>query len=136
MRDPSAAYDELVRRERETALLGSCAALLDWDHQTYMPPKGGAHRAEQLALLAGLIHQRATAPEIGELLGGLEGSDLVADPLAPPAVNLRELRRDYDRATRLPQRLVEELARVTTLAHDEWVVARRAADFARFRPWL
>src|SRR5262249_8846815 len=39
-------------------------------------------------------------------------------------------------ALRLPRCLVEELARTTTLAQQEWDAARRAADFARFRPWL
>jgi carboxypeptidase Taq len=51
-------------------------------------------------------------------------------------VNVRELRRSYDRATKLPRELVEELARVTSLAHGEWVEARKGSDFARFRPWL
>src|SRR5439155_22340567 len=63
-------------------------------------------------------------------------SALLADPESPAAVNVREIRRSYDRATRLPRRLVQELARVTTLAHHEWAIARWKADFARFRPWL
>jgi carboxypeptidase Taq len=49
---------------------------------------------------------------------------------------VREWRRLYDRAVRLPRSLVEETARVTTLAQQEWAAARRAADFASFRPWL
>ncbi len=96
------AYADLIRREKEAALLGSCASLLDWDHQTYMPSKGAAHRAEQLGLLAALVHRQATAPEIGECLARVEGSDLVADPASPAAVNVREIRRSYDRAVRLP----------------------------------
>src|SRR5579871_3023727 len=131
-----AAYDELQRRAREEALLGSCAALLGWDEDTTMPPGGAGHRAAQLALLAGLSHDRAVDPRVGELLAGVESSDLVADPLAPAAVNVREWRRLYDRAVRLPRSLVEEAARVTTLAQQEWAAARRQADYAPFRPWL
>jgi carboxypeptidase Taq len=131
-----AAYDELRRRAREEALLDSCAALLGWDEETYMPRGGAAHRAAQLALLAGLSHDRAVDPRVGELLTEVEGSDLVADPLAPAAVNVREWRRLYDRAVRLPRSLVEETARLTTLAQQEWAAARRSADFAPFRPWL
>ena len=37
---------------------------------------------------------------------------------------------------RLPRALVEELARTTSMAQSEWVAARAASDFARFRPWL
>jgi carboxypeptidase Taq len=131
-----AAYDELLRRAREEALLESSAALLGWDEETYMPRGAAGHRAAQLALLAGLSHARAVDPRVGELLAEVEGSDLVADPLAPAAVNVREWRRLYDRAVRLPRSLVEEIARVTTLAQQEWAAARREADFAPFRPWL
>lgn len=130
------AYAELIRRVKAIALLNSCASVLHWDHQTYMPAKGTAHRAEQLALLAGLSHQQFTAPEIGELLSRAEEGSARREPRSALAVNLREIRRGYDRATRVPPALVEELARTAALAHDVWVDARRASDFERFRPWL
>jgi carboxypeptidase Taq len=116
--------------------LASCGTLLEWDEDTYMPPGGVEHRGNQLALLAGLHHQKATDPRLGELLTELEGSQLTDDPQSPSAVNIRDLRRSYDRLCRLPRRLIEELARITTLAQHEWARAHREADFARFRPWL
>ena len=131
-----AAYSELIGRVREESLLASCADLLAWDEETYMPRRGAAHRSEQMALLAGIVHDRAADPRIGELLAAVEGSPLVADRDTPEAVNVREIRRDYQRAARLPRRLLTDLARVTTLAHHEWAFARRDADFARYRPWL
>lgn len=130
------AYAELIQRAREETLLASCATLLEWDEETYMPPAGLEHRGNQLALLAGLHHQQATDPRIGELLAELEGSALVLDPASVASANVRELRRTYERLTRLPRRLVEELTRTTTLAQHEWIIARQQADFARFRPWL
>jgi carboxypeptidase Taq len=117
-------------------MLSSCADVLEWDEETCLPRAGVAHRSEQLALLAGLLHDRSTDPRVGELLGILEGSDLVADPESPTAVNVREIRRDYDRERRLPRRLVEESARVTALAQQAWVGAREAVEYERFRPWL
>jgi len=129
-------YAELIRRVKAIALLNSCGSVLHWDHQTYMPAKGASHRAEQLALLAGLGHEQFTAPEVGELLSrAAEGRDR-HEPRSAVAVNLREIRRAYDRATRVPPALVEELARTAALAHGVWVDARRASDFERFRPWL
>jgi carboxypeptidase Taq len=130
------AYEELVRLARERALLSSCTALLAWDEETYMPRGGAAHRADQLAYLAGLEHEKGTNPRLGDLLADVEHSALVSDPLSDAAVNVREWRRLYGRLTRLPQPLVEETARVTSLAQQEWAAARRHADFARFRPWL
>ena len=49
--------------------MSSCAAVLGWDERTYMPRKGSAHRAEQIALLARMTHEMATSPIIGDLLG-------------------------------------------------------------------
>src|SRR5438067_10631582 len=107
---PQDAYAELIRRVRDGALLDSCASVLGWDERTYMPHQGSAHRAEQMALLARLTHEMLTAPAIGQLLEEVEGSALLHDRDAVPAVNVREIRRSYNRAVKLPKDLVEELA--------------------------
>lgn len=132
----SESYAELVRRSKELGVLNSCAAVLGWDHQTYMPVKGAALRGEQMALLAALAHQKFTDPKIGELLSTVEGSDLTGDPASDTAANVRELRRGYDRATKIPQALVEELARVTTQAQQVWEQAKKKNDYPSFRPLL
>jgi carboxypeptidase Taq len=134
--DPREAYDELIRRSRELTTLASCSSVLGWDEQTYMPRGGAAHRGSQMALLAGLHHERATDPRIGDLLATVEGSSLIGDPVSAETANVRELRRGYARRTRLPRALVEELARTTSMAQSEWVAARAASEFGRFRPWL
>jgi carboxypeptidase Taq len=136
-RTASPAYAELIRRTQEAHLLESTAGLLGWDQEVLMPPRGIEHRSRQIALLARLGHQAATDPHIGELLAACEADgDLVRDPLSIPAVNVREIRHGYDRATKLPATLVEELAKVTSIAKQAWAEARQANDFARFRPWL
>ena len=115
-------YAVLVERLRKIALLESCSSVLGWDEQTYMPSGGAAHRAEQLALLAGMAHHEATDRELGDLIGELESEDL-GEPGGPRAANVREARRAYDRATCLPRRLVEEISRVTTLSQQSWVLS-------------
>ena len=87
-------------------------------------PATGATRANPRGRLAGVGHQKATDPVLGELLNQVECSSVVADPESIEAANVRELRHGYDRATKLPARLVEELARVTTLAQEVWQEAR------------
>ncbi|AMV30218.1 Thermostable carboxypeptidase 1 [Gemmata sp. SH-PL17] len=132
----SEAYAELVRRSKELGVLNSCAGVLNWDHQTYMPRNGGALRGEQMAFLASLSHQKFTDPKVGELLSAVEASDLVRDPESDAGANVRELRRGYDRATKIPQALVEELARVTTQAQQVWEQAKKKNDYPSFRPLL
>jgi carboxypeptidase Taq len=133
---PDQAYADLIRRAREWSLLGSCAGVLGWDERTYMPHAGSAHRAEQMALLARMAHEMLTDPAVGERLAAVEGSELVQDRDGDAAVNVRELRRVYDRAVKLPKELVEEIARVTTRAQQVWQEARAANDFPAFQPWL
>src|SRR5262249_18076268 len=130
------AYGELIRRVKDYSLLNSCASVLGWDERTYMPRRGSAHRAEQMALLARLSHEMLTAPRVGELLAEVERSPLVRDPDSDAAANVRNIRRVYDRAVKLPKELVEELARVTTRAQQVWQEAKENNDFALFRPWL
>ncbi len=132
----SPAYLELIEHLKQTALLGSCAHLLGWDEQTYLPPQGGELRANQMALLSGMVHERATAPRVGELLSQLEEATGGSDEETPEAANIREARRSYDRAVRMPKRLVEELSRVTILSQQAWVEARQQKDFSKFLPWL
>jgi len=130
------AYRELTDYLRRTAILLSCRRLLSWDRDTYMPRGGAELRADQTALLMGLLHRRRTAPELGALLEKAAPLAEGADPDAPVAANLREARRDYDRATRIPAELIEERARTFTLAREAWVDARARDDFAAFLPWL
>src|SRR5271154_4130125 len=133
------AYESLQQRSREIAVFNSTTSLLSWDQETYMTPKAGAYRAEQLSQLAGVAHRLGTSDEIGDWLKACEDSlPPCADEeeMAMRAANVREWRRDYDRATKLPARLVEDFARTTSLSRDAWAQARRESNFAAFAPWL
>ncbi|MEM7624827.1 MAG: carboxypeptidase M32 [Planctomycetota bacterium] len=130
-------YEDLLAHQRETALLASTASLLGWDQETMMPPGGLEHRSNQLSQLAGLVHGRATDARVGEWLTACEAdTELMHDPTQPAAVNVREWRRDYDRATKLPAELVVEFSQTTSKAKAEWDTAKTHNDFPRFAPWL
>jgi len=134
---PSTAdlYQDLIEELKTISLLESCGSLLSWDEQTHLPPQGTEHRANQLSLLAGLGHDRKTDPRLGDLISALEQEDL-GPAEEPTSVNVRAARRRFDRATKLPKSLVQELSRVATLSQQAWVSARQASDFAEFQPWL
>jgi len=131
-----ATYEQLCAAAREATMLARIHELLEWDEQTQMPKAGGPYRAEQSAYMAGLVHQKQTAPEIGDWLGQLAGSPLAADQQSDAAVNIHHLRHDYEKKTKLPQSLVEQLARATSLGQQVWVEARAADDFKKFQPNL
>ncbi len=129
-------YDQLVRHSREAAILTSVESLLSWDERTMMPAAAGEYRAEQMTLLAGLIHERRTDHRIGDWLAELLDSPLAADPHSATGATIRELKRQYDKKVKLPQTLVEELTRTSVLGQQAWVTARANNDFASFKPLL
>jgi carboxypeptidase Taq len=130
------AYKSLVAHAQETAKLHSIAGLLEWDERTKMPAAAGAYRAEQISYLAGEVHKRQTAPQVGEWLAELAGGAAAGDPHSDVGTVTRQLRRQYDKKTRLPQALVEELSRTAVLGQQMWVEARKADSFAMFKPLL
>lgn len=130
-----AAYDALEKEMRELAVLGSCASLLGWDEETYMPPAGRAHRGEQKAAVIGLVHERLTAPRVGEWIAAAEGADWLAEDGAA-AANLREWRRAYDKSVKLPLALVKAYSRAVTASRGAWQEARRNNDFQSFLPTM
>jgi carboxypeptidase Taq len=127
-------YEKLRVRAKEIALVDSAAALLNWDEETYMPRQALPFRAEQLAFFSGWSHRQFTAPEVGDWIKACEDHGFPAE--SDEAANVREWRRSYDRATKLPPELVEEFNRATTLARDAWTEARKRSEFARFQPHL
>lgn len=129
------AYEELGERLRHAALLGSVGALLSWDQETMMPAAAAEFRAEELATVARLAHERRTDPRIGELLADCEANrELLANPVE--RANLREIRRDYERSRRVPAPLVAEISETSSRALEAWKQARAEGDFSVFRPLL
>jgi carboxypeptidase Taq len=128
--------DELRRRLGEVSDLRSAAALLDWDQMVMMPPAGAAVRAERLATLERVSHERFIDDRIGELLEDLRGLEASLPHDSNDASLIRVTRRDWEKARRIPADLAAELTKVASEGMEAWVVARAANDYASFRPWL
>jgi carboxypeptidase Taq len=130
----------LREADREIQLLTHAIALLEWDQETYMPDDALTERAEQIALLKGLLHDRVSSPQVGELLACLGATD--DNPGGTETSNVsdtalvRELVRIHSRAVRLPKNFVIKLARQIGLSQSAWAKARDASDFSLFAPFL
>ncbi len=133
---PDQAYEQLSEHGKQLAYLGSAIAVLDWDQRTQIPPKGHAHRVNQLACLAGMRHRMITDPIVGECLAAIEGSESVRDPESVQAVNVRWWRRYYDRAVKIPEKLAVALSRAAAEGQSVWERARPANDWDLFKPYL
>lgn len=129
-----AAYDELLSHLNRIHHLETVSGLLGWDEQVNLPPKSTDLRARQHAVMAETRHAAATAARLGELLATLESSAGELD--ADQRVVVREARRDYDRATKLPADFVREKAAQSSIGYHAWAKARAASDFAGYAPVL
>ena len=132
----SAKFDELRGRLAEINDLGRAASILAWDQETMMPPRGAGVRAEQLATLSRITHQKFTAPEVGKLLDDLAGFEQEHEPDSFEASLVRVVRRDWHKACKVPSDLRAEMTRAGSHGLQGWIKARNDNDFKAFLPDL
>ena len=133
--DKTDAFSKLCLRLREIGTLRSVQATLSWDQETMMPAAAAEFRGEEMALLSTLIHRQFTDAELGDLMEAAgEQAELREDPAL--LADLREIRRDYANACKLPVDLVSELSLASTRGLTAWKQAREESRFEHFRPHL
>ncbi|NIP94074.1 MAG: carboxypeptidase M32, partial [Akkermansiaceae bacterium] len=96
-------------------------------------PAAVPYRARQLAYLSKKAHQLATSDRWRAALEAAE-TEPITEPTQP--ANLREFRHQFDRATRIPDDLVERETEISSKGKAAWIEARRDSDFATFAPFL
>ena len=124
------SYSDLMAFQRETEALAQVAGRLGWDQETMMARGSADQRSEESAALEGVLHARRTDPRIADWLSTASATTEVE------AAQLRHIRREYDRAMKIPARLAQELARLTSLSQGIWAEARARNDVAHFLPTL
>ena len=136
MSGEQSTFDELKRRLAEIHYLGRAKALFDWDERTMMPPGGAEARADQLAALVRVRHERLVSDELGRLLDELEpfGEELSYD--SDEAALIRVAKRDHEKARRVPIDLYAEMTRAASVAETVWREAKKRNDFELFLPHL
>ncbi|MDO5613236.1 MAG: carboxypeptidase M32 [Paracoccus sp. (in: a-proteobacteria)] len=124
------AFDDLLAFQRQTEALASVAGRLGWDQETVMPRGATEQRAEEMAAMESVLHERRTDPRIGEWLAaaqpGTEAETRIAELIA----------RDFHRSARVPARLAADIARQTSLAQGIWAEARANDAPQDFLPTL
>jgi len=126
------AFSDLMAFQRETEALAQVAGRLGWDQETMMPRGAAAQRAEESGAMQSVLHARRIDPRIAEWLDAAEAE--ASDDVS--RAQLRHIRRDHDRAVRVPGDLAAAIARQAALAQGQWAEARAADDFAAFAPVL
>ena len=124
------AFEALMAFQRQTEALGQIMGRLGWDQETVMPRGAAAQRAEEMAALETVLHDRRADPRVAEWLAVAEAPDPAG------AAALRWIGRAHARATRVPAQLAAEIARATSISQGVWAQARERDDVAMFLPHL
>ncbi|MBS1615347.1 MAG: carboxypeptidase M32 [Bacteroidetes bacterium] len=133
MKDRQKSYEQYQSISQKAADLNYAAAVLGWDQETYMPPKGFEARGRQIATLSTQAHALLTSDTYKQLLLELAGSEGLDEA---QVANVQLSLEDFEKAARLPEAFVEELAQAGSTAFQAWIAARRANDYQLFAPHL
>jgi len=122
-------YTDYVTAMHTIADLRYASAVLQWDQETYLPPKGAPIRGQQIATLSEIAHRYFTDEKLGGQLQNL----LADDQLSPEEKRNVELTwEDYSKQKKFPSSFVRTLAEAVNKSFHSWMEARKAKDFTIF----
>ncbi|TQQ82294.1 carboxypeptidase M32 [Halonotius roseus] len=130
--EPPEAYTALLDEIKRYNAVESATEVLSWDQQVMMPEGGTPARSTQLSTLSSISHDLLVDEDIGRYLEELDDASLTPEQQAV----VREIRREYVRAARVPRDLIEEISTATTEALGAWESAREHDAFEEFAPHL
>lgn len=123
-------YIQYKETLQKIADLKYASAVLQWDQETYLPPKGNDARGRQIATLSELAHEQFTDEKTGALL-----NELVQDH----ALSNKEKRNaelsmeDYNKSKKLPSAFVRKMSEAVNKSFHAWIKARKENSFSIFR---
>lgn len=127
-------YQQLEQEFRRLHAFRGALSLLRWDAAVMMPRGSADVRGEQLAALESECHALLTTPKVSRLLERAQANEAQLEDWQ--RANLREMRRERDRAIATPLSLVTRLAKATALAEVRWLEAKQQDSFVIFAPHL
>lgn len=122
----------LKEEDKKIVKLEHMIAILGWDQDTAMPSAGSEERGEQCALLSSLIHQYSTSNEMKGAIEILSSAKLEGED----AALFKYWKKEVNNASKLPEKLVSDMALATNDAHYAWLEAREKDDWSIFQPKL
>ena len=125
-------YADFVKHSEKIADLNYSNALLQWDQEVYMPPKGANRRAQQIATLSGMAHKLFVDEAFGNLLNELNQESLSENDKKNVELTLEY----YDKQKRIPTDFVEEMSKAISVAFNSWQKAKKESNFQLFAPHL
>lgn len=104
-------------------------ALMQWDQETYMPPKGGGFRAQQIASISELAHGLATSEKLEGLLMSLKDH---AELTESERKNVELTAVDFEKQKKYSPEFVRKMSETISRSFNAWVIAKRENKFSLF----
>ncbi|MEZ4929066.1 MAG: carboxypeptidase M32 [Chitinophagales bacterium] len=125
-------YQELKAQNSKIADIKYALSVLSWDQETYMPPKGKQFRAQQIATLSELAHNKFTAKEYNDLLYKIDTKNLSETEKR----NVELLKIDIEKLKKIPSSFIVELSNAISNAYHAWMTAKKENNFKLFEKEL
>lgn len=129
MKNAEELYREYENKMHRIADLRYANAVLQWDQETYLPPKGAHFRGQQISTLSELSHTFFSEDELGRILKDL----LTTDQLNPEQHrNVERTFEDYSKNKKYTSEFVRKLTTQIHKTFHSWIKARKENSFALY----
>jgi carboxypeptidase Taq len=122
-------YSTYKTKMQKIADVKYASAVLQWDQETYLPPKGNDFRGQQIATLSEIAHQLFTDKTMGELLEELDSCE---DLSLSEKRNIELSKEDYKRNIKLSAAFVRQMSETVNQSYHAWAKARKENSFSLF----
>lgn len=122
------AFKKLVEHSQKCSRFQHLASICGWDQASMMPAGGNQARSEAMAELSVHIHGLMTQPQLADWISDAENEDLNNEQQS----SLREIKRQWQQANLLPEKLVEAKSLAGSKCEHAWRSQRGNNDWVGF----
>ena len=123
-------YSQYKTTLQKIADVKYASALLQWDQETYLPPKGADIRGRQIATLSEIAHEQFTDEKFGNILNELVSKEGLTKT---EKRNVELSLYDYNKNKKLPSSFVRQMSEAVNKSFHAWIQARKENSFAVFQ---
>jgi len=126
-------YEEYKERMHRIADVKYSMALLQWDQETYLPPKGAGIRGQQIATLSEIAHRLFIDEKLGKILNELMDKNELGEN---EKRNIELTLEDYTKNKKYSSAFVRKLTEQVNRSFHAWMEARKQNSFPIFEKEL
>jgi carboxypeptidase Taq len=124
-----ALYETYRKHMHKLADVRSALALMQWDQETYMPPKGSGFRAQQVSTLSEIAHELATDEKLGNMLESMLNAPSLTET---ERRNVLLNQQDFEKQKKYSPAFVRKMSESVSRSFNAWNQAKKENRFSLF----